>query len=119
MLFFPYLLFPPTQSTCLSLWNEESVSERGVRIRTGSPNPNPNGESGSIRGVRVLNEKRSRSFQRIRSFWSDSSPIVPYQDPDCRIRSGVNDPSLIPVSLSLLIPVDCFRFAAVVGVLIF
>ncbi|GBN41779.1 hypothetical protein AVEN_61654-1 [Araneus ventricosus] len=36
--------------------------ERGVRIGTGSPDPY--GES--------------ESFQRIRSFWSDSSPVVPY-----------------------------------------
>ncbi|GBM41681.1 hypothetical protein AVEN_46949-1 [Araneus ventricosus] len=47
--FFAYLLLPPTQSTCRSLWTKESVSERGVRIRTGSPIPNPNGESESLK----------------------------------------------------------------------
>ncbi|GBM81274.1 hypothetical protein AVEN_72284-1 [Araneus ventricosus] len=29
------------------------------------------------------------------SFWSDSSPAVPFEDPDIRIHSGVNDPSLV------------------------
>ncbi|GBN90604.1 hypothetical protein AVEN_222212-1 [Araneus ventricosus] len=87
--FFPYILLPPTQSTNRSLWNDESVSERRVRIRAGSSRPNPNGESGSVR--RVLNEERIRSFQPIRSFWSDSSPVDPFEDPDLRIRPGVND----------------------------
>ncbi|GBO08058.1 hypothetical protein AVEN_46914-1 [Araneus ventricosus] len=31
---------------------------------------------------------------RIRSFWSESDPVVPFEDPDPRIRSGVNDISL-------------------------
>ncbi|GBN40691.1 hypothetical protein AVEN_179259-1, partial [Araneus ventricosus] len=33
---------------------------------------------------------------RIRSFWSESDPVVPFEDPDPRIRSGVNDTSLLP-----------------------
>ncbi|GBN39109.1 hypothetical protein AVEN_33735-1 [Araneus ventricosus] len=35
---FPYLLLPPTKNTSHSLWNEESGSVQGVRIRTGKPN---------------------------------------------------------------------------------
>ncbi|GBN82521.1 hypothetical protein AVEN_186461-1 [Araneus ventricosus] len=93
--FFPYLFLPPTQSTCRSLWNEESVSERGVRIRKGSSDLY--GESESERRVRVLNKEQIRSFQRIRSFWSDLGPVVPFEDPDLRIRSGVNDLSLLLV----------------------
>ncbi|GBL83946.1 hypothetical protein AVEN_100834-1 [Araneus ventricosus] len=33
---------------------------------------------------------------RIRSFWSESDPVVPFEDPDPRFRSGVNDSLLIP-----------------------
>ncbi|GBN12865.1 hypothetical protein AVEN_185959-1 [Araneus ventricosus] len=32
---------------------------------------------------------------RIRSFWSDSDPVVPFEEPDPRIRSGVNNTSLM------------------------
>ncbi|GBN99255.1 hypothetical protein AVEN_22125-1 [Araneus ventricosus] len=32
---------------------------------------------------------------RIRSFWSESDPVVSFEDPDQRIRSGVNDTSLL------------------------
>ncbi|GBO26884.1 hypothetical protein AVEN_196842-1 [Araneus ventricosus] len=49
--FFPYLLLPPIKSTCRSIWNEESGSVRGVRIRTGSLNPY--GESESILGNQI------------------------------------------------------------------
>ncbi|GBM23916.1 hypothetical protein AVEN_52121-1 [Araneus ventricosus] len=31
---------------------------------------------------------------RIRSFWSESDPVVPFEESDPRIRSGVNDTSL-------------------------
>ncbi|GBM41118.1 hypothetical protein AVEN_135724-1 [Araneus ventricosus] len=75
LLLLPAILtyFSPSSSHPKSLrspWNEES---------------NPNGKSGSVRGVRVLNE------ERIRSFWSNLSPVVPFEDPDLRNRSGVND----------------------------
>ncbi|GBN42209.1 hypothetical protein AVEN_226628-1 [Araneus ventricosus] len=34
-------------------------------------------------------------IRRIRSFWSESDPVVPFEDPYPRIRSGVNDSSLL------------------------
>ncbi|GBO03819.1 hypothetical protein AVEN_90451-1 [Araneus ventricosus] len=38
---------------------------------------------------------------RIRSFWSESDPVVPFEDPDIRIRSGVNYSSLVKNYLPL------------------
>ncbi|GBL73506.1 hypothetical protein AVEN_159495-1 [Araneus ventricosus] len=34
-------------------------------------------------------------IRRIRSFWSESDPVVPFEDSDPRIRSGVSDSSLV------------------------
>ncbi|GBM90252.1 hypothetical protein AVEN_154261-1 [Araneus ventricosus] len=40
---------------------------------------------------------RIRSFQRLRSFWSESDSFVPFEESDPRIRSGVNDTSLLGI----------------------
>ncbi|GBN08902.1 hypothetical protein AVEN_75462-1, partial [Araneus ventricosus] len=57
--------------------------------------PNPRNQSESNSDSRI----RFRGFitnpiPRIRSFWSESDPVVPFEDPERRIRSGVNDSSL-------------------------
>ncbi|GBN29839.1 hypothetical protein AVEN_13768-1 [Araneus ventricosus] len=65
-----------------------SLPPKAPVVLSGTRSPYRNGESGIVRGVRVLEE------ELIRSFWSDSSPVVPFEDPDLRIRSGVNDTSL-------------------------
>ncbi|GBN16407.1 hypothetical protein AVEN_256439-1 [Araneus ventricosus] len=67
--FFPYLFLPLTQSTCRSLWNEESVSERGVRIRKGSTSPNPNGETESLTRNRFVPFNGFVPFGRTRVLW--------------------------------------------------
>ncbi|GBM17154.1 hypothetical protein AVEN_251063-1 [Araneus ventricosus] len=69
------------------LWIRISDSESESVI----PNPRNQSESNSdsrIRGF-IINP-----IPRIRSFWSESDQVVPFEDPDPRIRSGVNDSSL-------------------------
>ncbi|GBN77667.1 hypothetical protein AVEN_128471-1 [Araneus ventricosus] len=64
---------PPTG--LLKLWigisNSESAESERIQFRFTNPIP------------------------RIRSFWSESDPDAPFKDPDPRIRSGVNDTSLL------------------------
>ncbi|GBO03521.1 hypothetical protein AVEN_197804-1 [Araneus ventricosus] len=76
--------------------------ERGVRIGTGSPYPNRESEfeservSGSVRGVRVAIRTGSPGpygipiyyEERIRSVLTDTSPFVPFEEPDLRTRSS-------------------------------
>ncbi|GBN36955.1 hypothetical protein AVEN_127467-1 [Araneus ventricosus] len=81
------------------LWNRISDSESVSVI----PNPRNQSESNSDSQIRfrgfITNPipwiRQIRSLQRIRSFWSELDPVVPFEDPDPRNRSGVNDSSLI------------------------
>ncbi|GBN86207.1 hypothetical protein AVEN_138991-1 [Araneus ventricosus] len=58
----------------------ESNSDSRIRFREFIKNPIP----------RIHHE----SILRILSFWSESDPVVPFEDPDPRNRSGENDSSL-------------------------
>ncbi|GBN31599.1 hypothetical protein AVEN_214433-1 [Araneus ventricosus] len=72
------------------LWIRISDSESESVI----PNLRNQSESNSDSRIRfrrfIMNPIR-----RIRSFWSESDLVVPFEDPDPQIRSGVNDSSLL------------------------
>ncbi|GBO24504.1 hypothetical protein AVEN_120743-1 [Araneus ventricosus] len=80
------------------LWIRISDSESESVV----PNPRNQSESNPDSRIRfrefIMNPipriRRMRSFQRIRSFWSELDTIVPFEDPDPWIRSGVNISSL-------------------------
>ncbi|GBM04639.1 hypothetical protein AVEN_75593-1 [Araneus ventricosus] len=87
------ILFQNYGSESVILNRNQQFRIRGIRV-----NPIPIHESDSADSSRI----RFRVFivnpipriRRIRSFCSESDPVVPFEDPDPRIRSGVNDSSL-------------------------
>ncbi|GBM22706.1 hypothetical protein AVEN_81467-1 [Araneus ventricosus] len=79
----------------------ESNSDSRIRFRGFITNPIPrihhesdSPDSSRIRFQGFMTNPIPR-IRRIRSFWSESDPVVPFKDPDPRIRSGVNDSSLL------------------------
>ncbi|GBM41292.1 hypothetical protein AVEN_202884-1 [Araneus ventricosus] len=61
------------------------------------PNPRNQSESNSDSRIRFRGfiTNPIPRYRRIRSFWSKSDPVVPFEEPDPRNRSGVNDSSLL------------------------
>ncbi|GBN34604.1 hypothetical protein AVEN_130431-1 [Araneus ventricosus] len=72
------------------LWIRISDSESESVI----PNPRNQSESNSDSRIRFPGFITD-PIPRIRTFCSKSNPVVPFEDPDPRIRSGVNDSSLL------------------------
>ncbi|GBO32562.1 hypothetical protein AVEN_107074-1 [Araneus ventricosus] len=72
------------------LWIGISDSESESVI----PNPRNQSESNFDSRIRFCGFI-ANPIPRIRSFCSESDPFVPFEDPDPRIRSGVNDTSLV------------------------
>ncbi|GBM04508.1 hypothetical protein AVEN_197909-1 [Araneus ventricosus] len=77
------------------LWIRISDSESESVI----PNPRNQSESNSDSRIRFRGFT-TNPIPRIRSFWSESDPVVPFEDSDPLIRSGMNDSSLIDGALS-------------------
>ncbi|GBM87978.1 hypothetical protein AVEN_91932-1 [Araneus ventricosus] len=84
-----YRSFQKETNPLPKLWIRISDSESESVI----PNPRNHIESNSDSRIRfpgfIMNPN-----PRFRSFWSESDPVVPFEDPDMRNRSGVNDISL-------------------------
>ncbi|GBM61254.1 hypothetical protein AVEN_255915-1 [Araneus ventricosus] len=79
------------------LWIRISDSESESVI----PNPRNQSESNSDSRIRfrgfitnLIPRIHQKSIPQIRSFSSESDPVVPFEAPDSRNRSGVNDSSL-------------------------
>ncbi|GBO03974.1 hypothetical protein AVEN_121681-1 [Araneus ventricosus] len=85
-----YRSFQNETNSLPKLWIRISDSESESVI----PNPRNQSESNSDSRIRFLGFIMNR-IPRIRSFWSESDPVVPFEDPDLQIRSGVNDSSLL------------------------
>ncbi|GBN82223.1 hypothetical protein AVEN_111552-1 [Araneus ventricosus] len=90
-----YCSFQNETNPLPKLWIRISDSESVI------PNPRNQSESNSDSQIRfrgfIMNPIR-----RIRSFWSESDPVVAFEDPDPRIRSGVDDSSLECIAESLV-----------------
>ncbi|GBM25427.1 hypothetical protein AVEN_245832-1 [Araneus ventricosus] len=68
------------------LWSRISDSESESVI------PNPRNQSESNSDSRIQFRGFFMNLIRwIRNFWSESDPVVPFEDPDLRIRTGVNE----------------------------